>query len=70
MAAMVAILNFLNNIFSETVLQIEPKLGERHQGNVEIQTCFNRFVRIYKVSAMAAIRKFFKHHLLQNHMSH
>ena len=53
------------DISSRTISWIELKLKGRHCGNMEIQNSKNRSVPISK---MAAILKFFKRHLLPNHM--
>ena len=61
--------NSSNDIFSQTISQIEPKLDGRHWSVIDIQNCLNRSVPISKMAAIAIILKFFKLHLLPNHKS-
>ena len=53
-----------NHICSQTLSQIEPKLGGRHWGHMEIKNCKNNSVPISKMATMSAILKIFKQYLL------
>ena len=58
--------NSSNDISSQTVMRIEPKLDLRHRSNIEIQNCWKLFWSNIWDGPHVAILKIFKPHLLHN----
>ena len=62
----IGIYNIKDHLFP-SLRQIEPKLGLRDRGNMDIQNCLNHSILISNLAPMATILISFKRHSSPNH---